>query len=194
MGFLRASGLGCRVLQFHALTFLTVFQGLERHKDFYIMKTFVAWSIANLELVLSALFVVLMVIFWQVGAVSGEMAFGVTCLVVFCAWMFSSIGGVGSGLSCILSLLMYGSIFVESKVTWLFWGMLIPSAIIAIAVAVFTARNMDEVVTRRMLYRNSNSSMFEITAKYTFNRFSTSFFYISCIILFLLLSLISDSK
>ena len=72
--------------------------------------------------------------------------------------------------------------------------MLIPSAIIAIAVAVFTAKNMDEVVTRRMLYRNSNSSMFEITAKYTFNRFSTSFFYISCIILFLLLSLIPDSK
>ena len=159
------------MLQFHASTFLTVFRGLERHKDIYIMKTFVAWLIANLELALSVLFVILVVILWQAEAVSEEIALAFGFIVVFCAWLFSKMGGVGSVLSCILSVCLYSGILNYLKSMGLFWGMLIPSAIIAIAVAVFTAKNMDEVVTRRMLYRNSTSSMFEITARYTFNRF-----------------------
>ena len=170
------------MLQFHASTFLTVFQGLERHKDIYIMKTFVAWLIANLELALSVLFVILVVILWQAEAVSEEIALAFGFIVVFCAWLFSKMGGVGSVLSCILSVCLYSGILNYLKSMGLFWGMLIPSAIIAIAVAVFTAKNMDEVVTRRML--------FEITARYTFNRFCTSFFYISCIMLFIILLLL----
>lgn len=45
------------------------------------------------------------------------------------------------------------------------------SVVVAAVAAVFTFMNFDEVVSRRMLYVNSNASLFGIAAMYTFNRF-----------------------
>ncbi len=61
-----------------------------------------------------------------------------------------------------------------SFLTTYFWG-IIPAAIIAILAAGFTAINMDEVVSRRMMYINSQADMFEVTLLYTFNRFVATF-------------------
>lgn len=54
------------------------------------------------------------------------------------------------------------------------WG-LIPSLALALIVAVFTANNIYEVVSRRMLFVNSNSNLFEMKLLYTFNRFIAAF-------------------
>ena len=43
----------------------------------------------------------------------------------------------------------------------------------------FTAVNMDEVVSLRMLYVNSDVSMFDMTLKYSLNRAMTTFGYLS---------------
>lgn len=69
---------------------------------------------------------------------------------------------------CILSYLH--SVDEMKYLTWLSSGLCI-SLVIAITVAVFTCSNMNEVVSRRMLYRNSNADLFGITWQYTFNRF-----------------------
>lgn len=51
--------------------------------------------------------------------------------------------------------------------------------ILAIPVGIYTARNMDDVVSRRMLYVNSRVSMFDMTLKYSLNRFIVAFAYLS---------------
>jgi len=53
-----------------------------------------------------------------------------------------------------------------------FWKIVLPAAtVIGVWIARYTFRNFDEVVSRRMLYRNSNVSLFELRWKYTLNRF-----------------------
>lgn len=53
------------------------------------------------------------------------------------------------------------------------------SGVLAIAVGVYTAVNMDEVVSLRMLYVNSNVQMFEKTLVYSLNRTFVAFSYFS---------------
>jgi hypothetical protein len=52
------------------------------------------------------------------------------------------------------------------------WGSLIAGTIFGINLAIFTNRNIDEIVSRRMLYRNSKVQLFEIKWVYTLDRFS----------------------
>ena len=53
------------------------------------------------------------------------------------------------------------------------------SLVVALAIGIYTAINMDDVVSRRMLYVNSDVSMFDMTLKYSLNRFMAAFVYIS---------------
>ena len=53
------------------------------------------------------------------------------------------------------------------------------SLIVALAIGIYTAINMDDVVSRRMLYVNSDVDMFDMTLKYSLNRFMAAFVYIS---------------
>jgi len=52
-------------------------------------------------------------------------------------------------------------------------------------IAVYTYKNFSEVVSRRMIWRNSNVSMFNDRLKYSINRFGSTF---ACI-LFLLINI-----
>lgn len=59
----------------------------------------------------------------------------------------------------------------------------IVSFVLAIPVGIFTARNMDDVVSLRMLYVNSDVDMFDMTLQYSLNRFMVAFIYFSWAIL-----------
>jgi hypothetical protein len=52
-----------------------------------------------------------------------------------------------------------------------FWGLFIIASIISAIIAIYTYNNIDEVLSRRMLYRNSNVSLFEYSWLYTLDRF-----------------------
>jgi len=52
----------------------------------------------------------------------------------------------------------------------------------SILVAIFTYRNFEEVVDRRMLWRNSNVSMFHARLKYSLSRFGYTFLLIVLVI------------
>ena len=62
-----------------------------------------------------------------------------------------------------------------------FWIVFIITSIISAFIAVYTYMNIDEVLSRRMLYRNSNVSIFEYSWLYTLDRFcSISISIIAC--------------
>ena len=59
----------------------------------------------------------------------------------------------------------------------------------------FTYRNIDEVLSRRMLYRNSNVSLFEYTWKYVLDRFcNISFSIVTCTVWLAVIIIISLNK
>jgi hypothetical protein len=51
------------------------------------------------------------------------------------------------------------------------WTVFIVASIISAFIAVYTYKNIGEVLSRRMLYRNSNVSIFEYSWLYTLDRF-----------------------
>lgn len=64
----------------------------------------------------------------------------------------------------------YESELMNRLVAW-FWIIFSIASIIGGWLAYYTYNNMGEVLSRRMLYRNSNVSLFEFTWKYTLDRF-----------------------
>ena len=58
---------------------------------------------------------------------------------------------------------------------WIFITSLVVSCFMAISATLFTVNHINDVLSRRMLYFNSNVSLFEITWKYAFNRFVVVF-------------------
>jgi len=52
-----------------------------------------------------------------------------------------------------------------------------------VKVAIYTYNNFDEVVSRRMLWRNSNVSLFNEQLKYSIGRFIASFFFFLFVVL-----------
>lgn len=53
----------------------------------------------------------------------------------------------------------------------LLWIVFIIATVISAVIAVYTYKNIDEVLSRRMLYRNSNVGIFEYSWKYALDRF-----------------------
>lgn len=74
---------------------------------------------------------------------------------------------------------------------WSFWIVFAIASFISGVLAYYTYHNMDEVVSRRMLWRNSNVSLYEYTWKYTLDRFcniTTSIVTCSLYLIFLLVA------
>jgi hypothetical protein len=53
-----------------------------------------------------------------------------------------------------------------------YWVVFIAGSLLGRAIAIYTYHNFQEVVSRRMLYRNSNVDLFEIRWKYVIDRFT----------------------
>lgn len=152
------------------------------------MKTFLAWLIANIESA-TTLIVVVAYEFFVLSSpdLADNRATLATIGVIILVMAKSLIGGIPSKntLTDIVNL-----VFLVVVVILVFMAIaqfesfrhLMPWAIctccialpLSVSVATFTARNFLEVVSRRMLYVNSNVDLFEVKWMYTFNRFVSS--------------------
>ena len=152
------------------------------------MRTFLSWIVANIEFVISAFLclffgIISMCAFpdaafgEKMGLLLFVLAFAAGPLLVMdrsfvgCFVLFV----LGLGLYAVLILAFVGEI-----------GFLVPivavgllSLCVAVSVGVYSAHNMEEVVSRRLLYRSSNVDMFNHTMKYALNRFMVTFVFIS---------------
>ena len=157
------------------------------------MRTFYAWLIANVESVTTLLVVAAFELFLftdpSITMETGDRV-GLALLGALVVSLGKTLlGGIPSRnvLTDVVNLLIivavYAVLFVfgiaglghqEPLFSSVFWGTLpvcIVSLLAAMVSAIFTFRNMSEVVSLRMLYHNSNVSLFEITWMYTLNRF-----------------------
>lgn len=164
------------------------------------MKTFLAWLIANICGIVDFFIIVIFEIFlFKEKIPTGEADIASLAIMgpILILIFHSLVGGMPSknfaGDMFNLCILILEYIFVwylwknvpeYATLSICAWGS-IPSLIIALITAIFTANNMDEVVSRRMLYRNSNANMFEIKLLYTFNRFIAVFSAFSYMFLFI---------
>lgn len=156
------------------------------------MKTLISWLIANVEVISTIILLIIFEVYIftaEITSISaddmGTLAFGGALGIVLTK---SLIGGVpskntiGDVVNLFVTAVAYILIWVitadEGQYHAFFTpsiSVLVISIILAVVVAVFTARSFYEVVSRRMLYVNSNVSMFEIAGTYTFNRFVATF-------------------
>lgn len=157
------------------------------------MRTFCAWLIANVESVTTLLVVAAFELFLftdpSVTMETGDRV-GLALLGALVVSLGKTLlGGIPSRnvLTDVVNLLIVVAVYVvlfvfgvaglghqEPFFSSIFWATLpvcVVSVPIAAVSAIFTFRNMGEVVSLRMLYHNSNVSLFEITWMYTFNRF-----------------------
>lgn len=68
------------------------------------------------------------------------------------------------------------TVFTNSTFLLILIGLILMTIIFfSVKVAIYTYKNFDEVVSRRMLWRNSNVSLFNEQLKYSIGRFIASF-------------------
>ena len=161
------------------------------------MKTLIAWLIANMESITSTILIIFyeVILFTtdvKIADITQAAIFGPLIIVIGKGLMggMPSKSTSGDIINLVLILLVYFLVFLfkeneehkEGCELFIYSGII--SLAIAIVTAIFTCRNMDEVVSRRMFYVNSNADIFDITLKYTFNRFVITFSSISSIFLF----------
>jgi hypothetical protein len=150
--------------------------------------TFKCWLIANFEIAMILLtFIIGSIIFWGFGGIKKEGAldvyvsvFGLLLLTIptkrgvlqFGKYILMLVG---------IILLMWGiregwitDVLWQEKfsliITW-FWIIFSVATVMSCYLAYYTFVNVNEVVSRRMIWRNSNVSLFEYTWLYTLDRF-----------------------
>ena len=159
------------------------------------MKTFVSWLIANFEVFVTVLLCIVFGILFAVGidpfVFTAQEKWGLIGVAVFFMALPASITVKNFEMSMILFLLMLaGYIYVivspdtigSATLPWMPSALIANGAVsfvLALAIGIYTALNMDDVVSCRMLYVNSDVDMFEMTLKYSLNRFMAAFVYIS---------------
>ena len=159
------------------------------------MKTFISWVIANFEIILTVVICIVFGILFakgiDPGTFSTEEKWGIIAIAVFCMAMPASMTVKNFSMSAIMfALMLAGYIYAivspdvigNATLPWMPSALIaigVVSFIVALAIGIYTALNMDDVVSLRMLYVNSDVDMFDMTLKYSLNRFMAAFVYIS---------------
>lgn len=148
------------------------------------METFKCWMIANFEILCAVaagvISILLLLCFYNEEQHSDG---GAGLVLIF----FSCVQGNGRYFSIIKFIIIFIFIVVlpftpephvvadiaipVMLIVWM-WISLVAGIIIGTKLAIYTRQNIDEIVSRRMLYRNSRVSLFSITWLYTLDRFS----------------------
>jgi len=142
------------------------------------------WLIANFEIILFLITVLVSIIFWIIIAVDfesgimGSLVFG-GILAIFNIPTKKGTVQYGKFIMMLvfIFLLMAGTPedleFREFRRIMIlnFWITFFFASVIAGELAHFTYHNIHEVVSRRWLFRHSNAELFEHTWKYTLDRF-----------------------
>ncbi|MDR0982490.1 MAG: hypothetical protein LBM07_04515 [Culturomica sp.] len=154
-------------------------------------KTFRCWLIANFEIIMYVLLLIISAIL-LFGTLDLEIAFAFKLFVysALIAGMLSLPTNRGSiqfgkylflvGFGILMTIGVtigakndpeYANSVMLSPIINKFWTVFIIASVISVFVAVYTYINIDEVLSRRMLWRNSNVSIFEYSLLYTLDRF-----------------------
>lgn len=157
------------------------------------MKTFTAWLLANFEIFITGLSLCIMGVIISVtpGFDSGtKVSAGILMFfLMLLPTCISTRNLAGSAVMFVLSLLWNGLLadvcfsvpeypnVRNAAAVLLLFGVI--SLVISVFAGLFTAGNMREVVSRRMMYHNSNAQMFNIRLSYTLNRSFAVFAYIN---------------
>jgi hypothetical protein len=157
------------------------------------METSKCWVIANFEivafvltLIVSAILLALFGLFGLVNSKDVGEVLGVAAVAALLSFPTKK-GAWQYGRYVLLLLVGIGMIVnrdgdIPVWGTILFWTVFAIASIISGVIAAYAYDNIDEVVSRRMLYRNSNVSLFEFTWRYTLDRFcSIAFSILACI-------------
>ena len=156
------------------------------------MKTLIAWLIANIGGVTAVLLFAVYEILLLCGAVNEPdkttsfwlMSLVGLAAISICCELFGGIQASKVSTDAVNLIIMAAVYYFAfdhvryvgteiHQLTAFAWR-LIPCIIFAVAVALFTYFNMDEVVSLRMLYQNSSAEMFDIGLLYTVNRFTAA--------------------
>jgi len=153
------------------------------------MSTFKCWLIANFEIVILLITAIISsIIFWFFSGIENEMAFNAYCSIFLV--LLLTIPTKRGVLQFGKYILMLGGFILltwgikkqgwiedttdkelfSSFITW-FWILFSVATVISGWLAYYTYVNIREVVSRRMLWRNSNVSLFEFSWLYTLDRF-----------------------
>ena len=139
---------------------------------------FLSWLIANFEQALFWICTIVGVLFLFLFAsdsliihlqnLNFTLGFGIGVFIV-------AIPTKSGIFNTIKYFVVVGSIFLillgQEKVFW-FWVVFSFASAISGYMAYYAYVNIDDVLSRRMLYRNSSASLFEYTWKYVWDRFS----------------------
>lgn len=153
------------------------------------MKTFISWIIANFEgILLSIVLAISAIILFSNSPMKDdgtilyikEILELFTISAVFLAALTLQTKSCGVGVIkylLLLAFLIWGhGIFKDSQLqilSWtLAWIVFVGSSVIGIISAIYVFLNFDDVVSLRMLYRNSSVSLFEIEWQYIIERFT----------------------
>mgnify|MGYP000785087328 FL=1 len=153
------------------------------------MKTFISWIIANFEGVLiSIVFAISAIILFSNppmgddGTILSTKAILelFTISAVFLAALTLQTKSCGVGVIkylLLLAFLIWGHGILEDSqlqiLSWtLAWIVFVGGSVIGIVSAIYVFLNFDDVVSLRMLYRNSSVSLFEIEWQYIIERFT----------------------
>lgn len=159
------------------------------------MKIFLSWLIANFETIAFVMLgTVFGILFLSMGAevIDPAETFGVV-LMIFLIMGLPTVFTTRDFMSSLMlfALFVAGYVYLIahysglSSIPELKYGLVrlficgAVSLVLSIAAGIFTAANMDDVVSRRMLYVNSNVQLFEKTLSYSLNRFMVTFSYLS---------------
>lgn len=166
------------------------------------MKTLLAWLIANIEAFTTVLLLVIFEVYIftaNIATISsddmGMLAVGGALGIVAAKTLMGGVptkNTIGDVVNLCIVIVAYAIIWLITSDDDIYHNFYAPSItilcmslVIAVIVAIFTFRNFNEVVSRRILFINSNVSLFEIAGMYTFNRFVATFSSVSvfCLIL-----------
>ncbi len=162
------------------------------------MKTYIATFVANIELVLSILMSVVLIIMGinndTVVAELDGTAMAVVYMIIFLIIMSAVMSRLKSFVASLVTFLLFliileygpsaGKIENQDIAWWLYqaeellfgswttgWALLVIGCVAGAVMAFYAFRNYSEVVSRRMLWRNSRVSLLESQYAYSVNRF-----------------------
>jgi hypothetical protein len=150
-----------------------------------MIDTFKSWLIANFEITVGGLIIAITGIYTCMSVESSQLRdvfiiyLGLSA--VFVIFIVPTTNGV-VGMGKYILLIVCGALaqyFSEEpkhaiilKMLPYYWGLLLICSIIGVFIARYVYLHFDEVVSRRMLWRNSNVELFDIEWKYVLDRFS----------------------
>jgi hypothetical protein len=147
--------------------------------------TFKSWLIANFEITFGGLIIIITGIYTCLAVENSQLQdvfivyLGLS--VVFVAFIVPTQNGA-IGIGKYILLILFGILVqcfskepehaIVLKMLPYYWGLLAISSVIGAFIARYAYTHFDEVVSRRMLWRNSNVDLFDIRWRYALDRFS----------------------